>query len=32
MISPKPFILVAKACLSSKGSSAAAERLFSDLG
>lgn len=32
MISPKPFNLVAKACLSSQASSAAAERLFSDLG
>ena len=32
MISPKPFNMVAQACLSSQASSAAAERLFGDLG
>ena len=32
MISPKPFNMVTKACLSSQASSAAAERLFGDLG
>ena len=31
-ISPLPFNIIAKACLSSQASSASSERLFSDLG
>lgn len=31
MVSPRPFNMVARACLSSHASSAPAERLFSDL-